>query len=101
MDDRPVFERGSTMPVWVLTPLDLDDPNWAVSSHRGPAVVRAPNEEKARAVAAEAFDLKIAFRPGQGLRFPPWTRPALVRAERVHDPRFEEEGPPEVLEPPF
>jgi len=81
--------------------MDLDNPNWEASSHRGPVIVRAPNEEKARAVAAEAFDVKTGFRAGQGMRFPPWTRAALVRAERIDDPRFEAEGPAEVLEPAF
>lgn len=87
------------MAIWLLTPLDPDSPNWEGSSHRGPVVVRAPNEQKARAVAAEAFDVKTGFRPGQGVHFPPWTRAALVRAEHVHDPRFEEEGPTALLEP--
>jgi len=85
--------------IWTLTPVDLNDPNWEASSHRGPVVVRAPNEEKARALAADAFDVKTGFRPGQGMRFPPWNRAALVRAQRVDDPRFEPEGPPEILEP--
>jgi hypothetical protein len=89
------------MAVWSLIPVNLDDPNWEASSHHGPAIVRAPNEAQARAVAAEAFDVKIGFRPGQGMHFPPWTRPVLVKAERIDDPRFEGEGPPEVLEPRF
>lgn len=89
------------MAVWTLTPVDPDDPNWATSSHRGPVVVRARSEEEARAVAAQAFDIKTGFRPGQGVRFPPWTRAALVRAERVDDPRYEAEGPAAVLEPHF
>ncbi len=87
------------MAVWALTPLDLTDANWEASSHHGPVVVRAPNEQEARAVAAQAFDVKTGFRPGQGVLFPPWTRAALVRAERVADPRFATEGPAEVLEP--
>ncbi len=89
------------MAVWTLTPADLSDPNWEASSHQGPVVVRARNEEEARAVAAQAFDIKTDFRPGQGVRFPPWTRAELVRAERVDDPRFEAEGPAAILEPSF
>ena len=30
------------MPIWKLTPIDLDDPNWEASSHRRLIVVRAP-----------------------------------------------------------
>lgn len=89
------------MPIFSLTPLDLDNPNWEASSHRGPAIVRAGNEHEARAVAAQAFDVKTGFRPGEGMRFPPWTRPILVKAERVNDPRFDGEGPAAVLEPSF
>lgn len=89
------------MPIWMLSPVDLADPNWEASAHRGPVVVRAPNEQDARDVAARAFDVKTGFRPGEIPRYPPWTRPALVRAERVQDPRFEEKGPTAVLEPVF
>ena len=77
--------------------MNPDDASWESSSHRGPVVVRARNEEEARAVAARAFDVKTGFAPGQGVRFPPWTRAALVRAEHVDDPRFEAEGPAELL----
>jgi hypothetical protein len=87
------------MAVWRLVPIDLNDPNWEASSHRGNVVVRARNEREARALAARAFDVKTGFRPGEGVRFPPWTRAGLAMAERVDDPRFEPEGPPEILEP--
>jgi hypothetical protein len=87
------------MPIWLLTPVDLDDPNWQASAHRGPAVVRAPNAAKARALAAEAFDVKTGFPPGQAVRAPPWLREHLVTAEQIRDPRFAEAGPPELLEP--
>jgi hypothetical protein len=89
------------MPIWRLTPLDLLDPNWEASSHRGIAIVRAPDEADARITAAKAFDAKTRFRPGEGQRFPPWKRPTLVKVERIEDPRYEAEGPPAVLDPPF
>ena len=54
------------MPVWKLTPTDLSDPNWEASSHRGMAVVRAPDEAAARAAAAEAFDVPTRFPPTGG-----------------------------------
>ena len=71
------------MPIWSLIPVDLDDPDWEASSHRGQVIVRAANERQARTVAAEAFDVKTGFRPGQGMRFPPWTR-AAVGQSRTH-----------------
>ena len=61
-----VGEERLLMPIYSLTPLDLDNPNWVASSHRGRAIVRAANEHEARAVAAQAFDLKTGFRPGGG-----------------------------------
>ena len=76
------------MPVWKLTPTDLSDPNWEASSHRGMAVVRAPDEAAARAAAAEAFDV-------------PTRSPTLVKVERIGDARYEAEGPTEILDPTF
>jgi hypothetical protein len=89
------------MPVWKLTPTDLSDPNWEASSHRGMAVVRAPDEAAARAAAAEAFDVPTRFPPTGGAKFPPWRSPALVKAERIDNPRYEPDGPIEILDPIF
>ncbi len=89
------------MPLYKLRPIDLTDPNWEASSHRAAAIVRARDEKAARAIAAEAFDVSTGFRPGRGLRTPPWTRPELVTLERIEDPRWEEEGLDEVLYPSF
>jgi hypothetical protein len=89
------------MPIWRLIPVDPLDPKWAASSHRAPAVVRAPDERLARETAAEAFAVQVRFMPGQGIRVPPWRRPQSVRAELLRDPPYPEEDPAEVLEPPF
>jgi hypothetical protein len=89
------------MPVWRLVPVDLDDPNWQASSHRGVAVVRAPSEKTARETAEAAFGVATGFRPGKGMRIPPWIRPELVRAEIIDRPAYPMEGPTEILEPSF
>jgi len=89
------------MPVWKLTPLDPNDPNWAASSHRGPAIVRAPDEAAARAEAERAFGVSTRFKPGAGVRFPPWTRPSLVKAEMINDRRYNPDGPTALLHPSF
>jgi hypothetical protein len=89
------------MPIWKLTPIDLDDPNWESSSHRGLVVVRAPNEGSAREVAEKAFGVPTRFPPGKGMRVPPWMRSELVRAEIIDSPIYPAEGPTEVLEPFF
>jgi len=89
------------MPIWKLTPLDLTDPNWIASSHRGFAVVRAPDEAAARAAAENAFGVETRFKPGGGVRFPPWARSSLVKAEMIEDHRYDPHGPTAVLEPSF
>jgi hypothetical protein len=89
------------MPVWKLTPIDLSDANWEASSHRGAAVVRAPDEDAARAAAAQAFDVATRFPPRGGAKFPPWRNPAMVKAEPIVDPRYEAEGRIEILDPVF
>jgi hypothetical protein len=87
------------MAIWKLTPVDLADACWDSSSHRGIALVRAASEAKARELAEKAFGVKTRFPPGGGIKPPPWLRASHVRAERVDDPMYDPEGPPEVLRP--
>ena len=51
------------MAIFSLIPVDLDDPDWEASSHRGRVIVRAANEQQARAIAAEAFDIREPVLP--------------------------------------
>lgn len=89
------------MPIWKLRPVDLKDPRWEASSHRGSAIVRAPDKEAARHAAAKAFDVKVGFKLRGGVKAPPWLRPDLVTVERIDDPRFDSDGAAEVLDPSF
>jgi hypothetical protein len=89
------------MPIWRLTPIDAEDPNWEASSHRRPVVARAPSEASAREAAEEAFGVRTRFPPGKGMRVPPWTRSELVHAEIIDSRLYPAEGPTEVLEPSF
>ena len=89
------------MAIWKLTPIDLKDPNWQASSHRAMAIVRAEKEQVAREAAQAAFGIKTGFKPGHGITAPPWLRDATVKAEKLHDSRYDPEGPTEVLEPSF
>ncbi len=91
----------TVMPIWRLSPVDLTDPNWQASSHRAATLVRAVDEEEARALAQEAFGVKTRFAPGVGVIAPPWLRAELVGVERVRDAPYDSEGPSEVLEPSF
>jgi hypothetical protein len=97
----PDFKEGVAMPLWRLIPVDLDDPNWEASSHRGFAVVRAPSEAVAREAVEAAFGVRTRFSPRKGLRVPPWLRSELVRAEIIEESVYPVEGPTEILEPFF
>lgn len=87
--------------IWKLTPVDSDDPSWQASSHRGPVVVRAPDEQSAREEAQDAFGVPTRFPPGTGFGLAPWKRPALARAEILEQSRHDADGPVGVLEPSF
>jgi hypothetical protein len=89
------------MPVWKLMPIDLLDPNWEASSHRGAVIVRAPDEAAARSAAGRAFDVATRFPPRGGAKFPPWHSSALVSAEPIDDARYDAKGPTAILDPVF
>ncbi len=89
------------MPVWKLTPVNLNDPNWQASSHRDIVIIRARDEEAARKLAQKAFGLKTDFPAGGGIKAPPWTRADVVKAERIKRTFYEDNGPDEVLHPSF
>ena len=86
------------MPVWRLIPVDPDDPNSEGCASR---IGRGPRNKPARETAEAAFGVATGFRPGKGMRIPPWMRPELVRAEMIDTPVYPVEGPTEVLEPSF
>lgn len=88
------------MAIWQLSPVDLSDPSWEASSHRGAAVVRAPDEKTARDVAQSAFGVQTRFRRHPRL-VPPWTRAELVHASHIEDQRYDPDGPSGVLVPSF
>jgi hypothetical protein len=87
------------MPVWELSPVDPRDAAWEASSYRGRVIVRARDEAAARDAAEHAFAVKTRFKPGTGIKAPPWKRPALVTAAICTDPLYAGEGPTEILYP--
>jgi hypothetical protein len=89
------------MALWKLQPLDPDDPGWEASSHRGLVIVRTPDEAAAPEEAQRTLGVKTRFPLGASVKAPPWLDSARVAAERIHDPRYDEAGPNEVLEPSF
>ena len=88
------------MPVYRLTPVNLNDPNWRASIHRAVAVIRAGSEEQARSLASKAFNTTLApSSPGGKIATPLWQHSYAVRAEVVQDQRYGSEGPAGILEP--
>ncbi len=87
------------MPVWKLKPLDLSDHIWNASTVRQPVIVRAADEASARHLAYQTFWIAPEKPPGAPVPTPPWEDPAAVSAEQIDDPRFDENGPPAVLDP--
>ena len=75
--------------VWHLVPVDLQAPAWAASVYKGPVVVRAESEQRARELARD--DFSSSGLPVATMADPPWTQPGVVRAEPV-------DGDPEILE---
>jgi hypothetical protein len=100
-DPNDHYRSESVMLIWKLVPLDLDDPSWQGSSHRGPVVVRAPDEERARGEAQRIFGVPTRFPPGAAYSRAVWKRRELVNAEIVSSGRFDPAGPVAVLEPSF
>lgn len=87
------------MKLWKLSPLDPEDFNWAASTWKAPAIIRAPNERAARAAAALAFGIATQRAPSGEIPSNPWRQDDLVRSEEVDDPRWPADGPVSILEP--
>jgi hypothetical protein len=87
------------MPIYELAPIDLSDPDWRCSTHRGPCVVRADNELNARLAAGMAFLTAVNIVPGESIPIDPWTQPNKVEAHLVTEHGFAESGPQMVLAP--
>jgi hypothetical protein len=87
------------MPIWKLTPINLNDRNWAASTHKGEAIVRAESEKHARDLACLAFVIATHRVPGTTVKVIPWRLSELVTCERLEDSEYPEEGPEGVLVP--
>jgi hypothetical protein len=92
------FGPSPTLPVYRLVPTDPSDPEWWASAHRGAAVVRARDEDRARGLAAAAFARAVARHEGEVRLGSPWRQPYAVRVEPLEDPRYPGEGPEGVID---
>jgi hypothetical protein len=71
------------MPIYLLTPLDLNAPEWERSIRTEPVQVEGTNEQDARIQAEMHFGIAAKARRGKPTMFSPWGMPTLVNAELV------------------
>ncbi len=56
-----VAQKGHLMPMWELKPVDLEHPDWNAGAHRGTALTRASDEQRARQIAENSGAAFIRF----------------------------------------
>ena len=84
------------MPIYRLTPIDLNSPAWAASNYTGLAVIRAPTERAARQAAVQGFGKEHPEIPWHAN---PWWQLALVTCEAWVDSGYPETGPTAIVAP--
>ncbi len=86
------------MPLYKLSPKNLDDLNWRCSIVRKPVIVRAENCDKARTVCMNKFGIVLDL--AGPIPKDPWLLPLLVECQEIEDPRWPADGPDKILDPP-
>jgi hypothetical protein len=73
------------MPIFLLTPVERNASDWALSITNEPVQVEAETEQRARRRASSYFATAINFVPGRRgeLGSPPWEQRQLVTARIV------------------
>lgn len=76
------------MPLFILTPVDRDASDWALSSTNEPVQIEAESEERARRRANLFFAVApgVTSRAGRQPRNPPWDQRQLVTARVIEEP---------------
>ena len=88
------------MSIWRLEPIDTTDNNWRASAHVGPVLIRAADEQRARAIATGAFFVAAEHVAGLEVPVNPWEYNVVVSCLPANETTFAEEGPDEILDPP-
>lgn len=66
------------MPMFKLSPKQLDHPNWDASTSKSPETIEADNEDKARKKLSKMHSIATCQPKGENVRESPWLDPALV-----------------------
>ncbi len=88
------------MPIYQLSPKNLEDHNWRISSVQETVIVRAGSCDKAREFCARKFvtpDFELDDDP---IPMDPWSLPRLVECQEFEAPRWPGDGPKQILDPP-
>lgn len=85
------------MKIWKLTPIN---PDFAGSSYKGYAIVRAKDANKAREIVALRF-LELTEKTSSCQKTPssPWADPAVVECIELGNSKYSKDGEPELLYP--
>jgi len=87
------------MQIWKLQAIDPDDPSWNHHDYKGPFIVRAENEARARRKVLQQTAQLVSSPPGSRTTFPPWTQGDKTKCEPCLDSGFSPDGPEEILSP--
>ena len=71
---------------YLLTPQDLDAPDWKRSTYHDAVQVEATNEEDARIRAETHFGIATKVEPGAPTTLSTWGSRALVKAKLIMTP---------------
>ena len=88
------------MPIYRLSPKNLEDHKWRISSVQEPVIVRAGSCDEAREFCAKKF-VTPDFELDDGkMPMAPWSLLRLVECQEIEDPRWPVDGPNQILDPP-
>lgn len=73
------------MPVYRLSPVDLNDRDWEASTHKDECLVHATDESKARLYATREFGIATTRKPGEDVKASPWNQKGKVTAQEKLD----------------
>ena len=87
------------MAIWRLRPLNVDFPDWEISTYKGEVIVRAQDEEEARMRASGEFITSTDIKVGEKKTRDPWIQQDVVSCELLTGSQYPEHGESKVLFP--
>ena len=77
------------MPIYRLTPRNLDHHHWSASTNKSACLVHAENEKRARQYATREFAIAVQRGPGVMIPINPWSQEDLVVCNEAEHPEIE------------